>query len=428
MHMTNPLEELDEVLRWWTDENHTGKELSRLRQEIAKASLNPRQRAAVEESALNLLSSPEEQYSDRPTGGRTARLAGFTRIYSTLEAPLRNLIWNFAIADAIAIRYQRPQASAAGRIATFVALASAGIWSFNNGDALMPELPPVVAGLNALKLTGIAFIVLFTILSFHYRIQFRQLRHRYLMARSLAEALRIDFFQRLAGTGFHTLDVFAAHHETTKEHSITFKALETAMASAGGLGRRAPAENPTPDPVRIEWAEYYWVEAQHRYFGKPKVDGSISGAAGREAESARSTEAQLRLCFALTSFAVVASLSMILAPAVVEFPSIRAVVPFRGDAVGEWIRIPKLFGDLLTPVLGIAAALLHQRSAAHAVTAQKYRRAALVISEARHHLSSADLTPAFRLASLRYVAYQSVAETADWGVYQREQSNHIAFR
>jgi len=338
------------------------------------------------------------------------------------------LIWNFAIADAIALHYQRPQAKATGRIATYVCLASAGFWSFNNGDALMSNLPDIVAGLNALKLVGIVFIVLFTILSFHCRIQFRQLRHRYLMARSLAEALRIDFFQRLAGTGFHTLDVFAAHHESTKEHSLTFKALEMAMAGSGGLARRPPLENPTPDPLRIEWAEYYWIEAQHRYFGKPKVDGSISGAAGRESEAARSAEAKLGICFGLTSFAVVASLLMMLAPSLVDFPAIGALVPFNSGMVREWIRIPKLFGDLLTPVLGIAAAFLHQRSAAHAVTAQKYRRAALVLSEARHHLSAPELTPAYRLASLRYVAYQSVAETADWGVYQREQSNHIAFR
>ncbi len=426
--MTNPLDELDEVLHWWTNENHTGTELGRLRREIDQAGRNRKQRAVVEECALNLLSTRDEQESDRNTGGRTARMAGFTRVYSSLETPLRHLLWNFAIADSIALHYQRPQSAAGARIATYVALASAGFWAFQNGTEIASGLPPVLGDLNAIRFAGLTFIALFTILSFRSRIRFRQLRHRFLTARSLAEALRVDFFQRLAGTGFYTLEVFAAHHETSKDPSITLKALEAAMACSGGLGRRPPMENPSPDPQRIQWAESYWLQNQHLYFGKPKVDGSIAGAAGREAKASHAAEKNLTLCFVLTSVAVVGTLLLILAPALVEFPAIKQWVSLDRKQVEALAEIPRRFADLLTPILGIASAFLHQRSAAHAITAQKYRRAALVLSDTLHRLADPNLTPAFRLSLLRYVAYQAVAETTDWGVHQREQSKHIAFR
>jgi hypothetical protein len=425
-----PHEDLDAVLAWWQDEARTGPEFRQLRREVAKIARRRRMRAAVEESALNLLSTPEEQTSDRASGGRAARQAGFDHVYGTLEEPLRRLLWNFALADAISLRYQRPQAVAGTKIAAYVGLAGTGMWLFNRAAELVPGAPVAAAGLTAPALAGAVLLLVFTLLSLRYRVRYRQLRHRFLAGRTLAETLRVEFFQRLAGTGFHTVEVFTAHHETSAQPSWTLRLLEHAIASAGSNPREAAPENPRPDPTRLQWVESYWIEAQHRQFGKPKVDGTVTGATGREAEAARKAERWLRAAFLATAGCVVGSVLLLLLPHAADLPWVKAQgwpLPDRAS-LADGVRIPRHVTELLAGLLGIAAAGFHQRSSLHAVTARKFRRAALVLAEARHHLSAPELTPAYRQSTFRYVAYQSIAETTDWGVHQREQPMHVAFR
>ncbi len=424
----NPFKDLEEALRWWTDENHTAPDFAKMRREIARITRSPRRRAAIEESALNLLSTPEEQISDRTQGGRAAREAGFSHLYGALDPSLRRLVWNYAIADAMALYYQRPQSSASHKIAAYVALAGTGVWLFSRAGELFPDAPAIVANLPLPSLVGAALIVVFTSFSLRFRIRFKQIRHRFLMARTLAETLRVEFFQRLAGTGFHTAEVFRAHHETTSVPSWTLRILEAAIASSGEKPGQPPGEIPTPDPVRLQWTEDYWVESQHRYYGKPKVDGSISGATGRETEAARAAERWLRFNFIATAFTVVASLALMLAPTFADLPFLQSRGAPDGERIRQIVLIPRHISELMAGLLGIAATLFHQRSSLHAVIARKYRRAALVLAEARHHLSASNLSPANRLAALRYIAYQAIAETTDWGVHQREQPIHVAFR
>jgi len=425
-----PDKDFDAVLAWWTDDTHTGGEFRRLAKEVAKIARNRRLRAAVEESALNLLSTPEEQTSDRASGVRAARQAGFEHVYGSLETPLRRLLWNYALADSIALRYQRPQAAAGTKIALHVALAGTGMWLFNRAGELFPAAPPTGLSLTWPALVGAVLLLVFTLLSLRSRIRHRQLRHRFLVGRTLAETLRVEFFQRLAGTGFHTVEVFSAHHETSAQPSWTLRLLEFAIASTGEKPREAPPENPRTDRVRLGWVETYWIDAQHRYFGKPKVDGSVAGATGREVELARAAEGGLRFTFFATAACVVTSVLLLLAPHLADLPWTRAQdwpIPERG-IVADAVRIPRQITELLAGLLGIAAASFHQSSALHAVTSRKFRRAALVLAEARHHLSAPDATAAYRQSTYRYVAYQSIAETTDWGVHQREQPMHVAFR
>jgi hypothetical protein len=82
--------------------------------------------------------------------------------------------------------------------------------------------------------------------------------------------------------------------------------------------------------------------------------------------------------------------------------------------------------DLLFPILGICSAFFHQKSAGHAITAQKYRQAHLSIENAIKETENA--APDVAIKVFERLAHSAIAETADWGAHQREQSKHIAFR
>jgi hypothetical protein len=385
MTATSSFEELEEVLRSW--ESATEKDFEKLRKEIraqAKA------RDQVVHAAHNLLRS----------GNGTS---DFDLVYPALDSRLRKLLWNYAIADAIAMRYKDPASRAGSKIALSMAVASVGFWAFNSG-------------IQSLRLPGGIILVLFTIVSFISRKQFQNRRVNFLTARSLAEALRVDFFQRLVGSGFDTLKHFEEQRDTHSKsnHMLALKALERAMASSGYPPQTAATKDGLP-PEGIKWAEIYWIHGQQQYFA------GENGSAKRESGSANSSEALLTFCFRLTSIVVLLSVLILVAPLASHYFPVLAKFT-------NILQALKSAGALLTPILGIATAFLHQQSAEHAILAQKYRRAGLVLTAASSQLMNPNLSAEERIAKLKDVGYQSIAETADWGVHQREQSNHIAFR
>jgi hypothetical protein len=407
MNTTDPLADLDEVLRTW--ENTPGKELRKLRREI-KVQGQDAGRLQVIRCARDLFTPPGQPDE-------------FDAIYPKLEPPLRRLLWNYAIADAIAIHYRSPALKTGGMIALSVALAGAGLWTLNNAGTLIPTGSVLAGALDPIRMAGASFLAVFTFNSLVCRGQFRKRRTNYLTARSLAEAIRVDFFQRLAGTGFDTPRHFTEQQTSSdsKGPSVGFMALELALTNSGLPIHPTPTEQP-PDSERLAWTRRYWIEAQHNYFAGP------NGAAQREAAHENATERQLRICFGLTTAAILVTLAFMLAPHAANLPFLKGNEAFSEAVLTHALRIPKAIGDLVTPMLGIAAAFLHQKAAAHAVTAQKYRRAALVLSRAIEDLKPSNLSHHSTVEILEGVAYHSIAETADWGVHQREQSNHIAFR
>jgi hypothetical protein len=334
--------------------------------------------------------------------------------WKQLEAPMLRLLCNFALADAIANHYKGLQKHGPTRIATFVSLTTAAVWAFQHGDALAKGWPVVAGGLNAVQLTGLVGIVLFTALSFLSRFRFQKLRHNFLIARSLAEAIRVDLFQRIGGTGFDTLQTIKAHHETGADPSVIPAALEATFDSCG-FSAHPRSDPPSPlAPEDLKRIREHWLDDQMRYFQK---------AASLERKVADSAESLLSSCLFLTATAIIISLLLLILPNLLQFPLVKTWLRLEPGQIAAGSFLPPGLMDLLTPLLGILAAFFHQKSAEHAIISQKYSRAVLMLSQALTELEKKDPREV-----LESIGRQAISETSDWGVHQREQSRHIAFR
>lgn len=393
--MTDTDEDLKQVQQWWKDKAQSNEDLRGLQREIDKVL-----QEATFENVKNGIGYLGCDDSDAPSDAK-------------LSDSLRHLRCNFAIADAIAMKYKNSATNGAKWIANFVALSATGIWAFQNGKTIAKEAPVILGELNLVQLAGLICLILFTLLSFLSRWRFQRLRNNLLTARTLAEALRVDFFQQLNGSGFNTLQILKDHLPESDDHSLIPIAFAEVQKGCDLPG----VESHQPHPNSIAWTKKHWLKDQSKWF-RDKVP--------LEAAAAALTETRLSQCFLLTGIAVVGSLATLVAPDVLEFPLIRSWLEVEKTATKEALNLPRMLFDLLFPILGICSAFFHQKSAGHAITAQKYRQAHLSIENAIKETENA--APDVAIKVFERLAHSAIAETADWGAHQREQSKHIAFR
>lgn len=386
---------LGAVLSWWAEEAPLDQTLSGLRKEVARLRRSPKRLEAVWNSAAWFLGLQEGD-----------------KDLTKLDPSLHRLLWNYAIADEMAIRYQRIQQKSSHWIVAFVAVVATGFWILKNAALLLPQ--PGVAGLSLGATLGSALIGLASVASFWERSRFQRNRSRFLLSRTLAETLRVDLAQRLAGTKMDTLEEFVRQHDILDDKAFSKAVLMSALECA-----KAPLV--TPQSGGMELAKTIWLEDQLRYFGDPKAEpGTLGGSSPRVERERRFHErAERRFKRGVRGAVFYLILSQILWG--LTFVS---GLPELGKT---WAAVGQAFSDFFFGLCGFWAGYHHQISALHAVTAQKYHRARLFLVDAVDALRK-EAREEERKAIFARAGKLALAETADWGVHQREHTPQVSFR
>lgn len=392
---------LQKVMSWWADKRHAGSDLGALRGEVRSIRRSRKRLSAVGKSAGFLV-------------GQTSSGAGEPDL-GKLPGTLHPLIWNFALADEMALRYQAIQRWDCRRLLGLVALCGAGFWLLKYGPQIWPAklfnvLPQGVAA-------GIALIVIAGAVSAIQRNRFRRNRGRYLVSRTLAEALRVDLAQRMAGTKLDTVAEFARQHEVADDASFSKHVLKSALECAEPPAFAGQANG-------LGLARTLWLEDQLRFFGDPSKPGGrageTTGSTERERRSHRRAERRMKTGAAILFFFLAISL--------ISW-GLRLFIGGEGSAAPElgWVMGLGAASELLAGICGIWVGYYHQMGALHAVTAQKYHRARLYLEDALRDLDGAQ-SDEKRREILACAGRLALAETADWGVHQREHAPRTAFR
>ena len=397
---------LRQVLDWWSDPLRESEHLEGLRQEILRLRRSWKRVDAVWKSAMGLLGG-EGTAPDQDN-------------LKKLDPSLHRLLWNFALADEIADRYGKIQRKNSRRVLIFIALFGTGFWFLRYASQLLPDKPfhfqalPLLNNVMAGSVVAVLLIVIAGLASLRGRGRYRQNRDRFLISRTLAETLRVDLAQKLAGTGLDTVQEFSRQYDRSHDISFSELVLKSALKCAG-----APPSSPPSDG--LEQARTLWLEEQSHYFGDPILTEPKPGEKPPRilAERLQRQKAERRLKAAVRL--VIGSLALSLI--------------FRGIQHGqlipvEWhpgLQLGAIISELCTALFGLWAGYSHQVAALHAVTAQKYHRAKIFLTDALEELKK-DLPPSERRAIFTRLGKQALAESADWGVHQREHTPRAAFR
>lgn len=397
---------LEQVLKWWSDKSCCPDVPKKLRKEVKGVNQSLDRLKAVAKSAAFFL-------------GQKPGVDGAAEV-SALPSALHPLLWNYAIADEIAIRYQEAQRWTCRRLLIYVALTGAGFWLTRYANLLLPasEGGPL-SGISLPALAGGALIAGAGVASFLARGRFKKERSRFLVARTLAETLRVDLAQRLAGTGLDTVGEFSRQHEIAEDANFPNTVLKAALHCAGKPASAVPA-----DGKGLELARKLWLEDQLRFFGEPKEAGSQEpglgsrkGRVDRELSLHRRAEGRLKAGVVFTFLFLFLSLAM-------------RVLPHWDGFDQGWhhgLAVAGAFSDLFMGLFGLWLAYYHQVAALHAVTAQKYHRARVYLMDALDALKKEPREEERRKIFAR-AGQLALAETADWGVHQREHAPRTAFR
>ncbi len=333
-----------------------------------------------------------------------------------LSAPFHRRLWNYALADHLALRFQKAERVACRRLLVGIFLTGLALSFLKNGSLFWPDAPEPWPGLSMVAISGTALLVTAGIVTLAFRFRFKRLRTNFLLSRTLAETLRVDLFQRVAGTGADTCQMFKEQHLRPESSESRPKpprphfeelALERAEACGG------------PDPIPpqddgIVVAQKFWLEDQRDYFlGPLDKPGASLKAHWKHVRWKRLSQSWV---FGAVGFFIV-SLTAKALPLLLEVP-----LHFK-----TWAAPVGAVAEFGVAVSGLFVAYFHQLAALQAVTAQKYHRAGLYFTTVLERIGTVPDERADR-ALLQEAARAALAETADWGVHQREHTPDATIR
>jgi hypothetical protein len=339
------------------------------------------------------------------TGRRLARIDGFNAeaedgarddlLPSELEAHAeptageRRLRARYAVANRIAIDAQSRFLAGVRRIYVFGGLSGL---SFAVGLHLADFHPAWIA--TYLLLFAVAFVI-------HRRTKTLRLEDRQLDHRALAEALRVQYFWRLAGVPDAASDVYLRFHRS---------ALDWVRPAAAAAGIDAEIEPLPPraspsEARRLKAASGGWIPGQSLFFGK------------RIVEYLRRHHLAEKWTRGLLIFSV-ACVALFLLPYCWDRPWCA-----RPPHEAHGRQFPAhLAATLVAAALIVSAVVkLYAEKRAYLPQARRYRRIAEVHDAAWRRLDAPGLPPEERTAVFRDLGRDALVENADWLLLHRDR-------
>lgn len=320
---------------------------------------------------------------------------------STLPEALQMLRRRYAMADVLAIGYQKGTVSTLIRLCVVVFFA---IFSFEVATKLFPD--------NGLLSLIFPALLLVAYGIYHSTLVKGKWQDHYQDYRALAEGLRVEFFWRLAGLP----PAAAADHYLREQRTeldwirIAVRNLSSSFADIDENPASSSAQSAPPRVERFDLVDRFWVRDQRKYFGK---------AAHRD-EAAHEKIEKL-----VEKFVVVGPVIAALMGLALLIPSpLQHWLHGGADHHGPGYLFHKGL-IILIFVLAATGGVLHTYADKRALAqqAKQYERMSTLFSVAERHLE--EFLREGRIAEARQVILElgraSLAENGDWVLVHRER-------
>jgi len=327
----------------------------------------------------------------------------------SLPASCQRIAAQYAAADGLALQFAARTRLTLKRVT--LGVGAAAILFHLHAASFEPHAgtsSSVAAGLATLPWLLIAFIALssFTATGIYERAEKREYQTKYLDYRALAEALRIQFFWRIAGVGEPVVDYYLRkQHSALEWIRSALKSCDVLTSAAGSMA--VGIEMSHAERMGLITA---WIKDQRRYFA------SKARSEGETLEKERRTV----LWLLRTSGGLAAVLAFVLA-----IPFISTVVPWvqlRALTLGH---VPYEALMIIVPLLAVGAGLLatYGRLLARAEHVRQFTRMSELFAagerELERQLASGPQAEATTL--VRELGIEALDENGDWLILHRER-------
>ena len=310
-----------------------------------------------------------------------------------LSNTLKSMRARFAVADSLAIHFQRRTQSTLNQLFFFVLLVAL---CFDLYAHFFPNQHWILA--LYLFLLGAAYLWI------NRRAKRRDYQNKYQDYRALAEGLRVQFFWNLAGSRLSVAD----HYLRKQRSELDWICSAIRASNMPDYSKSRTSVDSGEEQVKsFELLLQYWVKDQSDYFVK---------AAKRDHKKLERYEPWVRV---LLRIGVVAT---ILVAAIRLIPH-----PWRHE-VAEFLEHPPVFHSLFLAFMSlpaIGAALLHGYLKQRALSehSKQYSRMSILFSNARERLSQMLKERKYRQAEnlLEELGKAALEENGDWVLLHRER-------
>jgi hypothetical protein len=354
------------------------------------------------------------RFRDFVAAGAPASTAGLlnvdaahvTATVSGLSLACRRVIAQYVVADALALEFRGRVLTTWVRVYVGVAVAAL-MFNMHSSFFSVPDGPmSLFAALGAMPWFFIASLgcSMLTVSYFYGRAEKGEYHTKYLDYRALAEALRIQFFWRVAGISDPVVDWYLRKQRSDLEWIRSALRSCDVMTAAADRG----------EPMGLSLTERFalvlrWIEDQRRYYGtKARTE---KGKLERE----RTIVARLLKVGGVLSLIVAALLTVpTLASGV--FPAEIARLTPSPFQHGAWM--------VIIPMFAVSAGLLlgYGQQLARAEHSRQFERMAELFYAAEKDLRRAISEGAdTRAAMVRELGIEALDENGDWLILHRER-------
>jgi hypothetical protein len=352
------------------------------------------------------LASAQEQSKGWLLGVEPQQIAGET---APLAHSARLVLEHYSIADSLAVRYATEAKRATKWI--FLCVFIAALF-FNLFHSLPHHPPPPDAG-TLERLAAIPWLLwLFLAVSMigslwlHRRAKKEDYQNKHQDYRALAEALRIQFFWRVAGLPSAVVD----HYLRKQRGELEWIRNALRAWDAESMPHRSRDEKSGPIAARLAFVHKKWVAEQRSYYTK---------RAHREHHAMEREERRIELMVKVS-----VALALLLA-IVLTLPYLAHVHLF--EEIAHAVEAPWPHGLIMVAIVTIAvvAGLRHGyvQQLAYSEHAKQYGRMAELFDTAERHLAQmleqGDYQHAAEL--LKELGAEALEENGDWVLLHRER-------
>ena len=365
---------------------------------------------------MNGFNRDAKTLSDTLTRGVRDRLAGLLNMavstapstFERLPAGCRKVVEHYLAADGLALQFRARALSSLIRVYIGVA-AAALFFNFHSSFFLVGQEPPASFAdlVSALPwfLIGSLACSAFTGAWLYERAEKREYQSKYLDYRALAEALRIQFFWKIAGIAEPVVDRYLRRQRSDLEWiRSALRSCDVMVAAAG----------PPVEVMGLSRAERLgliakWIEDQRRYYS--------SRARSERAKLERDFTIVTRLLKLSGALSIVLAALLIvpLLTSALVLPQIHRLTP--GPVQHGWWMV-------LIPMVAVSAGLLHGygKQLARAEHARQFERMTDLFYAAECELSTVIAEDREDAAALvRELGMEALDENGDWLILHRER-------
>jgi hypothetical protein len=336
-------------------------------------------------------------------------IAALDEQVQALTPATRVTLERYGFADSLALHFGAQSRKASRQLFGWVFVASLFFNLFHS----LPQAHVSAEATLAERLLGLPWLLLLFLAAsliasvwVYARAEAADYQNKHQDYRALAEAVRVEFFWRMAGLS----DLVVDHYLRKQRGALEWIRNTLRAWDAESLPHAASADHVAASPARLALVAQHWVSEQRNYYAR-RARGEHDTLEGENRKVSALVRTSLGLALALAA--------VLTLPLVVPWPPL--------DAIRHVIELPWVHAAIMITIvqLAVAAGLRHgyNQQMARSEHAKQYGRMSELFDIAEQHLKALLLAGDYQRATdlLKDLGEEALEENGDWVLLHRER-------